>query len=97
VIAIDRSMLADFAVLEANGFLLGEEDFDILTVIHDGEWMQECHKRLGLKAIVMVKSSREISGKIEQETRFYTTPLVMPAHLIGPAIHSHWAIENRLH
>src|SRR5208283_1346860 len=31
VIGIDRSMLADFAVLEANGFLLGDEDIDILT------------------------------------------------------------------
>jgi hypothetical protein len=31
VIAIDRPVLADFAVLEADGFLLGAEDLDILT------------------------------------------------------------------
>ena len=30
VIGIDRSMPADVAVLEANGLLLGDEDFDIL-------------------------------------------------------------------
>ena len=52
----------------------------------------------------MLESSREISGKIEQERRFYLTSLVMLAHLIGPAIRSHWAsehasegIENNLH
>jgi predicted transposase YbfD/YdcC len=50
-----------------------------------------------MKAVVMVESSREISGKIEQETRFYLTSLLMLAHLIGPAIRSHWAIENSLH
>jgi len=67
------------------------------TVIHDVEWLQERHNWPGPKAIVMVESSREISGKIEQETRFYITSLVMLAHLIGPAIRSHWAIENSLH
>ena len=45
----------------------------------------------------MLESSREISGKIEQETRFYLTSLVMLAHLVGPAVRSHWAIENSLH
>ena len=69
----------------------------ITTVIHDAEWLQERHNWPGLKAIVMVESSREISGRIEQETRFYITSLVMLAHLIGPAIRSHWAIENSLH
>jgi predicted transposase YbfD/YdcC len=50
-----------------------------------------------MRAIVMVESSREISGKIEQETRFYVTSLVMLADLIGPAVRSHWAVENSLH
>jgi predicted transposase YbfD/YdcC len=45
----------------------------------------------------MVESSREISGKIEQETRFYITSLVMLAGLIGPAVRGHWAIGNSLH
>ncbi len=67
------------------------------TVIHDAEWLQERHNWPGLKAIVMVESSREISGKIEHETRFYITSLVMLACLIGPAVRGHWAIENSLH
>ena len=67
------------------------------TVIHDVKWLQERHDWPGLKAVVMVESSREISGKIEQETRFYITSLVMLAHLLGPVARSHWAIENSRH
>jgi len=67
------------------------------TVIHDVAWLQERHDWPGLKAVVMVESSRETAGKIEQETRFYITSLVLLAHLLGPVIRSHWAIENGLH
>jgi predicted transposase YbfD/YdcC len=59
------------------------------TVIHDAEWLQKPDNWPSLKAIVIVESSREISGKIEEETRFYITSLVLLAHLIGPAIHGH--------
>jgi predicted transposase YbfD/YdcC len=67
------------------------------TVIHDVEWLRKRHDWPGLNAVVMVESSREISGKIEQETRFYLTSLVMLAALLGPVVRSHWAIENSLH
>src|SRR5438270_6284972 len=67
------------------------------TVIHDVEWLQERHDWPGLKAVVMVESTREIAGKIEQETRFYITSLGLRANLLGPIIRSHWAIENSLH
>jgi predicted transposase YbfD/YdcC len=45
----------------------------------------------------MVESTREISGKVEQETRHYITSLAILAHLLGSVIRSHWAIENSLH
>jgi predicted transposase YbfD/YdcC len=67
------------------------------TVIHDVEWLQDRHDWPGLQAVVMVESSREISGKIEHETRFYITSLVMLAVLLGPVVRGHWAIENSLH
>lgn len=72
------------------------------TVIHDVRWIQERHGWPGLKAIVMVESTREIKGAeikgvIERDTRFYITSLVMLAHLLGPVIRGHWAIENSLH
>jgi len=67
------------------------------TVIHDVGWIQQRHDWPGLKAVVVVDSSREINGKTEQETRFYLTSLVMIAALLGPVVRSHWAIENSLH
>jgi predicted transposase YbfD/YdcC len=67
------------------------------TVIHDVGWLQERHNWPGLAAVVVVESSREADGKIEQETRYYITSLVMLAVLLGPVIRSHWAIENSLH
>ena len=41
------------------------------TVIHDVAWLRERHDWPGLKAVVMVESTRETTGKIQQETRFY--------------------------
>src|SRR3954464_694509 len=67
------------------------------TVIHDVEWLRQRHDWPGLKAVVMVESTRETRGKLERETRLYITSLVLLAHLLGPIIRSHWAIENSLH
>ena len=67
------------------------------TVIHDVDWLQERHAWPGLKAVVVVESAREIGDKIERETRFYITSLVLLAILLGPIVRSHWAIENGLH
>ena len=67
------------------------------TVIHDVAWLQERHDWPGLKSVVMIESKREINGKIELETRFYITSLVLLALAIAPMIRSHWAIENSLH
>jgi predicted transposase YbfD/YdcC len=68
-----------------------------VTVIHDIAWLQERHCWPGLNAVAIVESIRETSGVIEHETRFYITSLIMPAHLLGPVIRSHWAVENSLH
>jgi len=67
------------------------------TVIHNVGWLQEQHRWPGLKAVVMIESTREINGKIAQETRYYVTSLVMIAALLRPIVRSHWAIENSLH
>ena len=68
-----------------------------VTVIHNVDWLQERHKWPGLKAVVIVESIREIGDKIERETRFYITSLVLLASLLGPIVRSHWAVENSLH
>jgi predicted transposase YbfD/YdcC len=68
-----------------------------VTVIHDVEWLRKRHGWPGLNAIAMVESTRETKGVIEKDTRIYITSLVMLAHLLGPVIRGHWAIENSLH
>ena len=67
------------------------------TVIHDVDWLRKRHGWPGLNAIAMVESTRETKGVIEKDTRIYITSLVMLAHLLGPVIRGHWAIENSLH
>ena len=74
------------------------------TVIHDVEWLRKRHDWPGLNAVAIVESTREFGGKVETETRYYITSLVMLAQLLGPVIRSHWAsehasegIENSLH
>ena len=68
-----------------------------ITAIHDVAWLQERHDWPGLRGIVMIESTREIGEKIERETRFYITSLVLLAYALGPIIRSHWAVENSLH
>jgi predicted transposase YbfD/YdcC len=66
-------------------------------VIHDTAWLRKYHGWPGLKGVVIVDSIRDADGKIERETRFYITSLVLAAVLIGPIVRSHWAVENSLH
>ena len=68
-----------------------------ITVIHDVDWLRKRHGWSGLNDVAMVESKRETKNAIEKETRIYHTSLVMPAHLFGPVIRGHWAIENSLH
>ncbi len=67
------------------------------TVIHDVDWLRKRHSWPGLNGVVVIQSTREIGSKTEYETRLYITSLVLAAHLIGPIVRSHWAIENSLH
>jgi predicted transposase YbfD/YdcC len=64
------------------------------TVIHDVAWLRQRHNRPSLNAVVIVESARETGEKIEHETRFYITSLVMQAILLGPVIRGHWDREQ---
>jgi predicted transposase YbfD/YdcC len=75
----------------------GRIETRITTVIHDVEWLRKRHGWPGPNAVAMVESTRETGGVIEHDTRFHITSLVMLAHLLGPVIRGHWAIENSLH
>jgi predicted transposase YbfD/YdcC len=81
----------------------GRIETRVTTAIHDVAWLQDRHDWPGMKGVVMVESTREIPGaspgtfKVEHDIRLYITSLVLLAHQIGPAIRSHWAVENSLH
>ena len=64
------------------------------TVIHDVEWLKVRHDWPGLQSIVIVDSTRDIAGEIEQETRLYITSSNLPAEQMGPIVRSHWAVES---
>jgi len=68
-----------------------------ITVIHDVASLQERHDWPGLQSVVMIDSVRKIGEKIERETRFYITSLLLVASVLGPLVRDHWAVENRLH
>lgn len=75
----------------------GRIETRVTTVIHDVAWLRKQHGWPKLNGIVIVDSTRETGGKLEQETRLYITSIVGLANLIGPAVRSHWAVENSLH
>jgi predicted transposase YbfD/YdcC len=68
-----------------------------VCVLHNVDWLQERHKWPGLKAVVIVDSTREIGDKVERETRLYITSLTLTALVIAAYIRDHWAVENSLH
>ena len=48
-------------------------------MIHDVAWLRERHDWPGLQSVIMVESVREIGERIERETRFYITSLLLLA------------------
>lgn len=68
-----------------------------ITVIHDVGWLQKRHDWPSLKSGVMIESTRKTREKIETETRYYITFLVLLAHPFGPMVRDYWAIGNSLH
>jgi predicted transposase YbfD/YdcC len=51
----------------------------------------------GLKSVVVVESTRKLTGKIEPFRRYYLTSLPPDAKELGRLIRNHWAIENGQH
>ncbi|UHC17294.1 ISAs1 family transposase [Methylobacterium currus] len=73
-----------------------------VTVIHQVAWLQARHAWPGLKSLIVVDSTRDLStrdpvNRIERETRCYLTSSPLGADRLGPAVRQHWAIENGLH
>jgi predicted transposase YbfD/YdcC len=67
-------------------------------IVKDTEWLKKTHMQWGtINAIIRIDSTREIKGKISQETRYYISSKVVSAEKALAIIRSHWGIENRVH
>lgn len=62
------------------------------------DWLSDRHPHWpGLRTVGMVKSKREIQGKISECTRFFISSLPANAATFAGAVRGHWGVENRLH
>lgn len=50
-----------------------------------------------LKTIVKIHSTRDINGKIEEQSRYFISSLPCDARQAAHAARTHWSIENSLH
>lgn len=50
-----------------------------------------------LRSLGMVISTRELNGKITEETRYFITSLYSDVKRFAHAVRQHWSIENSLH
>ena len=62
----------------------------------DIDWLESKENWIGLKAIGLVESSREINGKQEKQLRYYLTSLT-DLTKFSEVVRGHWAIENQQH
>ncbi len=67
-------------------------------VCNDVEWLHDLHPKWHtIKSIVQIDATREIKGKITNESRHYISSLEATPEEILRAIRFHWGIENSLH
>ena len=50
-----------------------------------------------LKTVAKVYSTRDINGKIQEQTRYFISSLACDAKTVARAVRTHWSIENSLH
>jgi predicted transposase YbfD/YdcC len=63
----------------------------------DIDWLFGKDKWKCMKSIGMVRSERDIEGKISIETRYYITSIESDAEQFCKAVRGHWGIENKVH
>jgi predicted transposase YbfD/YdcC len=50
-----------------------------------------------LRTVAQICSTRDIGGKIEEQTRYFISSLACNARQIAHAVRTHWSVENSLH
>lgn len=63
------------------------------------EWVPSSERWDGIESLVAIEATREdvITGKVENETRYYISSRNMDASEANKAVRSHWFVENKLH
>jgi predicted transposase YbfD/YdcC len=63
----------------------------------DVQWLSERTRWKGLRTIVMIERTRQLSGQTSVEQAYYISSHAPDAKRIGDLIRRHWSIENELH
>jgi predicted transposase YbfD/YdcC len=68
------------------------------TVTEDIDWLKKTHPQWkDLNSVIEIESTREISGNIAIEKRYYISSLAAETKPTLNAIRQHWGVENKLH
>jgi predicted transposase YbfD/YdcC len=98
-----RHYFATKKIPESSGFTdidkgHGRIETRTCSVIQNIEQIKKAHPQWNtIQSIVRVHASREIEGKMTEETRYFISSIQLPPERMLKAIRSHWAIENSLH
>jgi predicted transposase YbfD/YdcC len=94
----DIEMIGKCSVYESYDKEHGRIETRKCSVLSDVAWLHDMHPQWKtINAIVRIDSTREIKGKITEETRYYIASKAVDAKKMLNIIRSHWAIENSLH
>lgn len=66
-------------------------------ITSDIDWLFGKEKWDGIKSIGMVKSERDMEGKVSIETRYYISSIESDVGQFRRAVRGHWGIENKVH
>lgn len=75
----------------------GRDEAREIWVTDDVNWLPMLKDWKGLRSIMMIKTRRQVKGKLEVDTRYYICSLPPSSGILKDAARKHWAIENTCH
>ena len=102
--------VVDFFKLDEKSHFFNSDNFESLEKGHGRIEQRHCrcldvqthleHVASGfkdLRTVAQIRSTRDINGKIEEQTRYFISSLPCNARQIAHAVRTHWGVENSLH
>ena len=87
----------DFTECQTEGVRGGRQETRTCCVITNPKGIRDAQLWVGLTAIVMVISHREVDGVVSGETRYFISSATGTAEEHLKWVRGHWGIENALH